>query len=84
MDGSEHFFGVADDAALFLRTCNNLDHGSFQILLRDGGFAVPRSKQCTLVQQIRKIGAGKAGGRLCNGGQIDIICQRLFACVDLQ
>ena len=78
------FSGVADDAALFLRTCNNLDHGSFQILLRDGGFAVPRSKQCALVQQIRKIGAGKAGGRLCDGGQIDIVCQRLFACVDLQ
>ena len=84
MDGSEHSLRMADDPALFLRACNDLNHGGFQILLRDGGFAVSRGKQRTLIQKICKICAGKACGRLCNGRQIDIIRQRLFPRVNLQ
>ena len=83
MNGGKHFLRVADDPALLFRARNDFDHSCLQILLRDGGLAVSRSEQRALVQQIRKICASKASGRLCNGRKINIVCQRLLACVNL-
>ena len=74
---------MTDDAALLFRSCDDLDHGRLEILLRDRRFAAAGGKQRAFVQKVRKIRAGEACGRLGNSGQIDGIGQRLFACMHL-
>ena len=84
MEGGQAALMLRHDAAVLFRACNDLDHRILHILHHDDAAAALSRKQSRLVQQVRKVCAGEAGGRLGNDAEIDIVRQRLVLGVDLE
>ena len=84
MIGHDALFGVGQDGALLLRARDDKLKGRQQILLVDSLAPHAHGAQRRLVDEVGKVCADRACGRLCNLVQIDILGQLDIFRVDAQ
>ena len=82
--GGELPLTLGDDAAAFLRACDELDHRLLQMRHGDDGTLFARGHQRALVEKVRKIGAREACRLPGQHVKIDVLCKRLVLRMHLQ
>ena len=75
---------LADDAALLLGTCDDLDLRLREVGHRDELAAAARGEQRRLVREVLEVCACEAGRALCDGGEVHILGKGLVFDMDLQ
>ena len=71
-------------AALLFGAHLDLEYCLVAILHRDKAMLASHCQQSGLVHQVFKVCTGEAGSTLCNGLEVNIVRQRLTACMDLE
>src|SRR3954468_150907 len=82
--GGDQALLVAHDPGLLLRAGDHAHDPLFELHLGDLALAVARAQQGGLVDEVRQVGAGEAGGLAGQGVDVDLLGQRLAARVDLE
>ena len=78
------FVSFADDAALFLRTRDDLIDTFVDIAHRNDLSVVARAKDCRLVQKVFDVRAGEARSKTGKRFEIDVGGKRFVPCVNLE
>src|SRR4051812_36263839 len=82
--GRDQALLLAHDPGLLLRAGDHAHDPLFELDLGDLALAVARAQQRRLVDQVRQVGAGEAGGLAGQRVDVDLLRERLAARVDLE
>ena len=75
---------LVDHAALALGPGDHALHGFAHLIHRDHLLVAARGKERGLVQQVGQVGAGETRGELRDGGEVDVLRERLVLRMHLQ
>ena len=82
--GGDQALLLAHDPGLLLRAGDHAHDPLFELDLGDLALALARGEQGGLVDEVREVGAGEAGGLAGERVDVDLLGQRLAARVDLE
>ena len=84
VEGGQALILLGDDVALLLHAHDHLEQGFLDLLLRDQLLVAARCQQRGLIEQVLKVCAGEAGGRLGDIRELDVRIKLLVARMHLE